>query len=411
MRGPPPAFARDIVSARISLAVADRRFTLFGNLMLALAVVGYPLSAAVSQLMGAESNVINIAFRATILASSLLLGIWSLMRGQYRFDGLLLVFLTIYTVRMVLDLAYSGFPDIEDDFQFYVATTLAPTLALGAGHVWYEERTCARWIAGIGGFAGVLITYTLIFNPDTALLEALGDRAAFKFLNPISISYHGLYIAAAALILIASPGGPRKILIWGAVAGLGGYLLVAGGSRGPFVALVLAVGLTSIANTRTAGTYAILGIGVVVLLVAVGAPELIVQRFLSAGDDASSLERFNAIQLSLQAAIDHPLLGYAYIEPITGNYPHNLLIEAAMALGMVGAALMLWMEVSLIISAWRLARRGEWLLPFLAATSFANAWISGAIWGSGLFLAILWIARGRVRMLTSLQSRRAPRRT
>lgn len=404
MRRPPPAFARHDAAVRINSATADRRFALFGNLMLALAVAGYPLSAAVSQLMGVESNIINLAFRVIILVLSLLLGIWSVARGQYRFDGLIMSFLTIYSIRMVSDLAYSGLPDIADDFQFYVATALVPALALGGGHIWYDEKKCARWIAVIGGFAGVLIAYTLVFRPDDELLAALSDRAAFKYLNPISISYHGLYLAAAALILIASPDDRRRVVLWGVVAALGGYLLFAGGSRGPFVALVLAVGLTGFANTRTSGVYAMLGISAAVLLVVVGAPELIVQRFLSAGEDASSLERFDAIQLSLQAAIDHPLYGYAYIEPMTGIYPHNLLVESALAVGVIGAALMLWMQIALILAAWRLARGGEWLLPFLAATVFANAWVSGSIWGSGLFFGILWIVRGRVRMLATLAS-------
>lgn len=402
MRDPASASPSDIAVSHVERAVADRRFGLFGNLVLALAVVGYPLSAAISQIVETDTSEINIAFRVISLMLAVLLGLWSIGRGQYRLDVLVMVFLMIYTIRMVWDFAYSGLPHIQDDFQFYVATTLAPTLALGAGSVWYDEKTCARWIAVIGGFAGLLIAYTLIYQPDIALLEQLNDRASFKFLNAISISYHGFYIAAAALILSANRSERRTILIWGAIAALGGYLMVAGGSRGPFVALVLAVGITALANTRTVGAYAVLGIVIAVLLVAIGAPELIVQRFMSVGEDTSSLERFYAMQLSIEAAIEHPVLGYAYIEPITGFYPHNLLIEAAMALGLIGAALMLLMQVALVAAAWRLARRGEWLLPLLAMAAFANAWISGSLWGSGLFFAILWIAHGRVRMLNSV---------
>lgn len=401
MKSHPLSFGPRVATGQIDGVSGDRSFACFGNLMLALAVVGYPLSAAVSQLTEADSNAINLAFRITILVLSLLLGIWTIARGQYQVDALILVFLMIYTIRMVSDLTYSGLPDIKENFQFYMAITLIPTLSLGGGLAWYNEKTFAWWITLIGGLAGLLIAYTLLFRPDEMLLEALDQRASFKFLNPISIGYHGLYIAAAALILIAILGKRRWILLLGAVTVLGGYLLLVSGSRGPIVALVLGVGLTGFANTRTAGAYAIIGLGVAALLMVVGAPELIIQRFFSIGADASSLERFYATQLSLQAAIDHPLFGFAYIEPVTGLYPHNLLVEAAMALGMAGAALMLWMQIRLIVAAWWLAQRGDRLLPFIAASVFANSWISGSIWGAGLFFAVLWTARGRVRFLSS----------
>lgn len=384
------------VAASAGRKAADRRFSLFGNLVLALVVVGYTLSALVSQLSGAESGSINYGFRVFIVMLSLLLGLWTIVRGQYRFDALIVAFLAIYTLRMVVDLFYSGLPRIEDDFQFFLAAVLAPTLALGGGYIWYDQKTLAKLIAGIGGFAGIFLVYVLNFRADQILSETMGGRAALHFLNPISISYHGLFIAAAALILLASTRGWWNKLIWCAVVALGGYLLIAGGSRGPIVAMVLAVGFTGFTSSRAAGTYIALFVILGALLFALGAPELIVERFLSAGNDASSLERFQSMQLTLGLAADHPIFGYGYIEPITNSYPHNLLVESAMALGVFGAALMLTMQVSLLLGAWRLAKSGEWLLPFLAMTTFADAWISGSIWTSGLFFSILWIVKGKL---------------
>lgn len=376
---------------------SDRRFAFFGNLMLAILVIGYPLSAVVSQMMGAQSGMINIGFRAAILALSFALGIWTISRGQYRLDALIVIFLTVYTFRLVVDLNYSGLPNIQDDFLFFAATVLGPVLALGGGHVWYNERMLAKLVGSIGGFAGVLIVYSLTFQPDQMLSEAQGGRAGFEFLNPISISYHGLFIAAAALILIFTTRGWRDKLIWVAVVIMGAYLLIAGGSRGPLVALVIAAGLTGLANSRAASSYVALLVVLVPLLLVLGAPQLIVERFLSAGNDASSLERFQSVRLALELALDNPLLGYAYIEPNTGSYPHNLLVESAMALGVFGLVLMLALQVALLRAAWRLSKGGEWLLAFLAMTAFANAWISGSIWGSSLFFAVLWVANGRLK--------------
>lgn len=380
-------------------SAADRRFSLFGNLNLALVVVGYPLSAVLSQMVDAESSLINVVFRVFVLTLSLILTLLTIVRNQYRLDLLIVAFLAIYTVRLLIDLTSSNLPNIGYDIQFFLATVLVPTLALGGGHVWYDQRTLARLTAGIGGLVSLLIIYVLIFRPDEVLTAFAGGRAALQFLNPISISYHGLFVAAAALILFATSRGWRKKLIWGAVVALGGYLLLAGASRGPIVALVLASGLIGVTSSRGTSFYLALLVLLAVLLFALGAPELIVERFLSAGNDASSLERFQSMRLSLKLAADHPILGYAYIEPVTGTYPHNLLVESAMALGLFGAALMLLMQILLLQAAWRLAKLGEWLIAFLATTVFANAWISGSLWGSSLFFAVLWIARGRLMAL------------
>ena len=54
--------------------------------------------------------------------------------------------------------------------------------------------------------------------------------------------------------------------------------------------------------------------------------------FQDAGQDRSSYERLDVMRLSIDEAIANPLLGYAYIEPVTGIYPHNLLVESALAL-------------------------------------------------------------------------------
>ena len=117
--------------------------------------------------------------------------------------------------------------------------------------------------------------------------------------------------------------------------------------------------------------------------------------FQDAGQDAPSLERLDVMWLSIDQAIAYPLLGYAYIEPATGNYPHNLLVESALARGIGGFVLMLCMQLSLFWNSLKITSRGAWLLPFLAAAMFANAWKSGALWGSGLFFMLVWLVRDR----------------
>lgn len=373
----------------------DRRYVLLGNLVLALAVIGYPLSASISQLVGIETNAINVSYRAFVAALSVSLGMWSFARGDYRINFILLVFLALYTTRLISDFQFSQIPDVSSDLQFYLIANLIPVLSIGGANFWYDEKTCLRMIIFIGAITCILVSYNLAFNADQQLIEALGNRATFRFLNPISVGYLGLYTGFSAIIHVFRYSYWKRFVLLILIAALGVYLLIAGGSRGPIVALVMALGLTGLANAKTARTYVLLGIASALFLLVLGAPALILERFVSAGQDASSLERFQVVELSLNALLSHPVFGSGYVEPVTNSYPHNLILEAGLALGFGGAALMFFMQLTLLKNVWTAARGGEWLLPFLGATTFANAWISGSIWGSSLIFMVLWITHVR----------------
>lgn len=375
------------------LVVAPRLYRLIGNLMLALALVGFPLVASLAQLLQFEPGLLSIAYRIAVMVLAGVLILWSLGRGRYRIDLLIAFFFVLYSIRILFDLNSLTFPNIENDALFFVAVVLVPTLAMGGVRDWFSEEIFLRLTLIIGGIGGLLVTAALAGNGITTKLpQDFVDRATLNFLNPISIGYHGLFIATAAIIVLATY--PRKAWLAPCLVNiaLGGYLLVESSSRGPFVALFLGLLLTGVADRRAHSTYLVGGLFAAGVIAYLGVPEGIVTRFQNIGD-VSTRDRLDAVQYSIDATLDNPLFGYAYVEPITGLYPHNLIVEAGLAIGLIGVALMLWMQISLLLNAWRHARRGEWAVPFLAAAMFANAWISGAIWGSALFFMLLWLLR------------------
>lgn len=380
-----------VVPARHS--EGDRGYIWLGNFVLALSIVGYSLPASISQIFGLVSNEINLIFRWIVIGIALLLMLLTVARKQFRVDALVGLFFLLYAFRLLSDLNNSLLPNIARDSQFFVATVLIPTMAVAGGAAWYEEKTCLRFLTVIGGIGGALILYSLATTTVSTTQSSVVDRAGFQFLNPISIGYHGLFTAAAAITLLVRYRSRIALLICTPIAVIGGYLMIVAGTRGPFVALMVALLITGAANKNATLTYVLLGAVAAGVLTYYGVPELILTRFLEIGQDLSSMERVYALQMAIDEAIEHPLFGYAYIEPVTGFYPHNLLVESALALGIGGVALMLWMQVSLVWNAWQTARRGEWLMPFLAATMFANAWISGSLWGSGLFFMVVWLVR------------------
>jgi O-antigen ligase len=377
-----------------------------GNAVFSLAFVGFPLSASLSQLFGFEGSTLNISFRATYLGLAMILLLWTLARGTYRVDPLIGIFLFFYSMRIIYDYGYSPVPSIEEDALFYIVATLIPTLAIAGGRDWYDEGMTLKIILVIGGATGVLISYILLTTGINANANTSVDRATLEFLNPISIGYHGLFLAIAGLMLFARRPFASLRVLCSAATLLGIFLLVASGSRGPIVALVGAVLLTGAANHRTNVIYLFGGALILGWFIYSGIPDIFIERFRNLTYDPSALTRIYALQLAIDAALDNILAGYSYIEPITGIYPHNLLAEAAMALGLGGFILMGALQIALLKGAWKTARSGELFLPFVGTMMFVNAWISGSIWGSALFFMLTWLVRDPVR--TGMAVQRTP---
>ena len=383
-----------------SASAPDLIYVNLGNLVFALTLVGYPLSASITQILGGGSSEINVAFRAVHILLSLSLFVLSLARKNFVLDKLVILFFAIYTIRLSWDLSYSFLPDIARDFQFFIAVTLVPVLAMAGSTQWYSERLCIYYTAFIGGLAGILIAFNLARGPIVALAPEINQRATLELLNPISIGYHGLFMALAAAILLLRYRTLKATIIAIPIGILGIYLLIASASRGPFVALLAGLVVIGLASKRANGAYAVAAAIIIALVSIFGLPEVLSNRFIEVGQDQSSLERIYTLELAIDHALQNPLFGYAYIEPITARYPHNLIVEAGMALGLIGVVMVGWMQISLLLNAWSAARDNQWFIPFIAGAMFANAWISGSLWGAALFFATLWLVRDQKRMST-----------
>jgi O-antigen ligase len=384
----PQTFAPDLIYVNL------------GNLVLALILVGYPFSASITQILGSGSSEINIAFRAIHILLSLSLFAMSFARKHFVLDRLVILFFAIYAIRLWWDLSYSALPDIARDFQFFIAVTVVPVMAMAGSTQWYSERLCIYYTTFIGGLAGVFIAYNLASGPILALEPEINQRATLELLNPISIGYHGLFIALAAIILLLRYRTLKATILAIPIGILGMYLLIVSASRGPFVALLAGLVVIGLASKRANGVYAVAAAIIIALVSIFGLPEVISNRFIEVGQDESSLQRIYTLELAIEHASQNPLFGYAYIEPITARYPHNLIAEAGMALGLIGLVMVGWMQISLLFNAWKAARDNQWFIPFIAGAMFANAWISGSLWGSALFFATLWLVRDQKRVST-----------
>jgi O-antigen ligase len=109
--------------------------------------------------------------------------------------------------------------------------------------------------------------------------------------------------------------------------------------------------------------------------------------------DPSSLGRLELQKLAIEDFLQEPLLGMHYLNPANGphGYPHNILIESAMALGVIGALLLASLFVIAGTKILGYFGRQHALLSMLFLQQMVNSQLSGAIWNSSAFFMLLGI--------------------
>lgn len=372
-------------------------YKILGNGLLAFGLVGFSIVGSISGILLVEGNYLSILYRITYLLFCGLLVARSFYLKTYRFDFLMIVFFSIYSLRILADYNYSFLPNISDDATFYLGTVLLPVLCLGGGRRWYNERIALWFIAGVGTIGNILTVYAMRADLMAGIVidPNVETRASLASLNSISIGYNGVFTAAAATMLLLQVRNTMWRAVFISAIILSAYLTISAASRGPIIALFFGMAVTGLGNKRARIGLTLASLAGAAIIAFTGLPELLFERFVSAGTDASSVDRVYAQGLSIDAALANPWFGDAYIEPVTGIYPHNLLIESALALGIAGLLVMSWLMISMVVNSVRAATEGEMLLPFIAVAQFVNAWISAALWSSFAFYMVLWLIRDR----------------
>jgi O-antigen ligase len=205
--------------------------------------------------------------------------------------------------------------------------------------------------------------------------------------------------------------------------------LLASGSRGPVLgisfALLLLIVLVPGSREKRRRMLAILAAGAATfVLVPTVVPSSSVERatsILTASDEGlSSNGRTELWQKAWQQFVDHPFAGtgtggFAKVEPVL-LYPHNIVLEEAAELGVLGGVCVLALIALGLAAATRVyrasagAERAEaaLLLAMLVAT-IVNAMLSNGIEGAERMWLVLGLAYGmreRLRTAEALPARR-----
>lgn len=360
--------------------------------LLLFSVVGYPVVGAGASLYLVESRDFAVGFRVLVLllsVASVGVALARVPTGALRFlPGPIAALLALYSIRLIADSLSGQFPDLGEASLYFYGTCAIPAIAVCVLATFHVPQRDGPMFLIAGGLLCALILATSQADFASSLdASQVGEgRLTLTRLNPISIGHAGVTTLVAALAVYFEPGHARwiKLAIIPAAA-VAVICVVAAGSRGPLVSLAgVVVALLVFQRRWSLLAFIVAAIGIWAIL-ATSYDNTLLERLMEVGSDQSSTTRLDLQALALQEFLDHPLLGSAYVELVTGFNPHNIILESAMALGVVGFALALWICFRTGLKAVQQMSGGRLMLPLMTIQYLIAVQFSGSLSSSNEF--------------------------
>ncbi len=362
-------------------------------------VIGYPLASLISSATGIENQNSSIAMRGAIVASAVMILI-----GSLRIPSRLAVALfTVFWGGYILRLAYTfGLTDeaLSEPASTFVIWGLGVCLVPSVAVLLYRGRVDFARLRLVLVILGAITMVGILLFGGTAIEAAEGqtfdqNRWNLAAINSITIGHLGVSLvlmASAALLYEKSTG--RRLLFYGAVAGIGLIGLFLANSRGPLIALVIAIGTYGLARIRSRRTWqysiaVILG-GLVLLhrnTEAVFGSQGLIDRFarMIEGEDRSAMTRAELYADGIAQFLASPIVGDGLEVRSQGFYPHNVFLEAFIATGAIGGMAFLILTLLCIRASYRIMKfePAKAFMALLAVQYIVAGQLSGAIYQSG----------------------------
>jgi hypothetical protein len=340
----------------------------YNHLLFSLTLSGYGL---VSYLVtNAEaSRQITVPYRIVILALNLLYIFSILLASKQRksdtknglsvlwhswISQLLLSFLVLYSFRLIYDISIRNIASLLEPSQylfFWFLITLLP----GLSFLFLDYSIPSKYLRStwISYFVIALLAIPASLNTDLASTQG---RLSGEALNSITLGHYGVSLVLLSTYLFLNFqyeiwGSAEKILrlIYPLAALLGCLIVFLSSSRGPIVALSICLPLVLIGSRK-------INIRLLIILMslffgsiwassfALGSGSSFLDRFSTISDEigeeevGASMSRGGLARLAFQLFLDNPIIGFG-VEIPNGGYPHNIVLEAFMALGLIGGTI------------------------------------------------------------------------
>ncbi|MEM8541245.1 MAG: O-antigen ligase family protein [Pseudomonadota bacterium] len=406
------------------------RLSIFFYLVVIVGTIGFPVLATTTAAVGIDNTLPSIVMRTAGLVAAMILVVKLPLETSIRFamlPMLLTMFWAVYLARLFNDTHFFRDALAFDSSKYWI-------FALGASFIPMMSLVAYRGKVNFDSLLKFVFVFCLVFLPialalsSTIRISEAGvayytGRSELPSLNPISFGQFGGVLVIISYWALRMRGLNRLNLLLLLVGlAIGTYCLMASGSRGPLVAVFVTLIVFEV--TRKNAVPVLLGAMLLIMFMAtiIGVMAAVIgdeflllfskidevlgisllSRFatLFQLSDASSSARVQLFFISLDQFLDHPLIGdfIEVREPTDYPYPHNIVLEALIATGLLGTIPLL-IVLGLAFKASLFVIRNipscGWVsllfLQQLVAVQF-----SGNIYGSSTF----WVALGLLVVTT-----------
>jgi O-antigen ligase len=396
----------------------DKVLGRLGAILIALAFV-QPVFTMVPSLFRIESTPFSIFYRILLIFISLyILFVRFFTRKNIRIVvsvpvALALLFWFFYLLRIFYDLNIRGLKFATETHLFVYSMALGncllPFVAVSLSALYIDARYLVRilYSAFIVSCLSSLLTIVVFLGvrPDMFSSRRLIDNLGVQV---IKLSFDGeVLIVFSAFFLVFSKALTTKQRIGIiCVMLLGMVSLIGGASRSPVLGTLFGLLLITGVYFWRSGTSvrkvakALVSIGLVVsgfvvlyFSVLVNLPLATFQRlfnFFESRNHGGIEERDMQFASAWKQFLRSPVIGDSFLEEFSDFYPHNMVLEVLMSMGILGATLMFFVLSSVFIRIPRLiSDRDGWDNELLVAIFFCLI-LFLSMFSGGLFLASYW---------------------
>jgi O-antigen ligase len=411
---------------------------LLGSLVLWIALIvsfGLQIMMLAPVMLGVSTTPFSIFMRAGMaILSVILIGLAFLKIeriGISKLSLLLLVFWMIYIVRLVYDLDvahveyWEELPSKASIYMFAIGGCFIPVVAIA---IWGKNMPLNQiiprifLIVAMQNLAILFIHHWLFglsmdfFYSRYLLLSAMVSETGARPINPILTGRAGGYLAVFSVAYLLFFHRPKKWMTTMALAmiGLGLINLALSGSRGPTVAFVFVIAsmLSVYFLKKPIRTVVMLvGFSLVVLLAGVISKNEGVEienldsiRRLSEFADSANgnrhEERYYLWHSAWNQFLNHPIVGDQFVSRFKGVYPHNVILEAFMATGLLGSIFFIALLVGTIVKGFMAKKRNTVL--YIVFWSYLFILICNLFSGALFLSTDMWM---QIALISALPTR------
>lgn len=368
--------------------------------LIAFSFLGFELISYLPENLHVDSRIVTIPFRALYVMICIIILIHLNWIKNVKLSNLyiiIIIFWVYYFLRAVYDLLFDPMPLKTSPTDFLLFAFVLSLLPIFPFMLKINLNTLNRAKFVLFLFAIVVNVLGFLNNYQSLKDENVGRFLGNEILNPISYGQAGVVLVILCITYFFDQNILRKIFLIGLIAfGIANIALAA--SRGPMIQLAIVVLFFVLFNLKKIGYKNIILLFGALISIAIYFSDYLVffdtviSRIEETGlnNGSGNEERYLFFKGALNQFLSNPFFGDFIEERRFGGYPHNIILESLMVMGIIGGALFLYIYVSSIKNALALIKIEitSWIGLMLTMQLIA-ALTSGSLYSSFSFWALI----------------------